>query len=101
MRLFVGQIRYAHESGSTYARLNSILQSGSLSDAACSRMRLNCTYVGQSKLSGIEWTADATATTIEDVHVDHRCANISVPEQFLHRVDIIAIFDQMRREGVT
>jgi hypothetical protein len=50
--------------------------------------------VGQGKLLGIEWTADATATTIEDVDVDHRCANITMAEQFLHRADIIAILNQ-------
>jgi hypothetical protein len=47
-------------------------------------------HVGPGKLPGIEWTTDATATTIEDVHVDHRCANITVAEQFLYCADVIA-----------
>jgi hypothetical protein len=39
-------------------------------------------------------------TSIQHVGVDHRRAQILVAEQFLHRADVIAVLQQVRREGV-
>lgn len=47
---------------------------------------------------GIERTANATSTAIEDMGVDHSRAHIGVPEQLLHGADVIAILEQMGRE---
>jgi|GEM_PF-5511999 len=46
----------------------------------------------------IGWTSNASATTIQDVSVDHRCIQIAVSKKFLYCSDIIAIFQQMSGE---
>lgn len=42
--------------------------------------------------------ADPPTPTIQDMRVDHRGAHIPMPEQFLDRPDVIAVFQQMRGE---
>ena len=38
---------------------------------------------------------------IEDMQVDHRGRDVAMPEQFLHGPDVVAVFQQMGREGMT
>ncbi len=40
------------------------------------------------------------AAPIENVGVDHRRSDASVPEELLHRSDVIAVFEQVCGEGV-
>ena len=40
----------------------------------------------------IQRAANGQSSSIEHVGVDHGCVHIFVPEQFLHRVDVIAFF---------
>jgi len=49
----------------------------------------------------IEWTPDCQTRLIEDLGVDHRCGDIGVTEEFLHRADVIAILQQVGRKGMT
>lgn len=48
---------------------------------------------GTSKASqSVGRTANAAPTSVQDMGVDHRGAHISVPQQFLDRSDVIAVF---------
>jgi hypothetical protein len=42
----------------------------------------------------------ATSATVQHVRVDHGCAHVVVPEELLNRADVVAAFEEMRREGV-
>jgi hypothetical protein len=53
-----------------------------------------------ASLQGIGRTPDAQGTSIQDVCVDHRRADIRLAEQFLHRSDVVSVLEQMRRKGV-
>ena len=37
------------------------------------------------------WTADTTSTSIQNMGVDHRRANVLVPQEFLHGADVVAV----------
>ena len=50
------------------------------------------------RLREVCWTLDATTTSIEHVGVDHRRADVFVPEEFLHRPNIVPRFEEMRRK---
>lgn len=43
--------------------------------------------------------ADAAAAAVEEVGIDQRRPNFAVARQFLHRPDVIAVFDQVRGDG--
>ena len=45
-------------------------------------------------------TRHAQPATVENVRVDHRRAQIGVPEQFLNGPDVRPALEQMGREGV-
>ena len=49
----------------------------------------------------IDWAADPQRSPIENVQIDHRGADVAMPEQLLHGPDVVAVFQQMRRERVT
>jgi hypothetical protein len=49
-------------------------------------------------LQTISGTPDAQRTAIQDVRVNHGRADIRVAEQFLHRSNVIPVFEQMRRK---
>ena len=49
----------------------------------------------------IDRTANPQRAPIEDVQVDHCRSDVAMPEQFLHGPDVVAVFQQMRRERVT
>jgi len=51
-------------------------------------------------VSFIQGTADAAATTVEDVRVDHCGADVAVAEEFLDRADVVAGFEEVGGEGV-
>ena len=57
-----------------------------------------CSQPGRPCLQTISGTPDAQRTAIQDVRVDHGRADIRVAEQFLHRSNVIPIFEQMRRK---
>ena len=48
---------------------------------------------------GRKRAGDAVRTTIQDVGVDLRRADVSMPEQFLNGTDVLALLEQMRGEG--
>ena len=48
----------------------------------------------------IEGTPHSAPTLVEHVRVDHRRADIAVAQQFLDRPDVMARFEQVRRERV-
>ena len=41
---------------------------------------------------------DTPSSPIQDVCVDHRCADVAMTEQFLDGPDVVPIFEQMRCE---
>lgn len=49
----------------------------------------------------IRWTLNASAAAIQNMRVDHRRADITVPQQLLYGPDIVPIFQQMRSERMT
>jgi hypothetical protein len=49
----------------------------------------------------VEGAADAEAAAIEDVGVDHGGADVGMTEQLLDRADVVAPFEEVRREAVT
>jgi hypothetical protein len=48
----------------------------------------------------IQGTAHRQPDAIQHVRLDHRRVHILVTQQFLHRPDIVALLEQMRREAV-
>ena len=46
----------------------------------------------------VEWALDATAATIQDVRVNHRCPDVLVAEQFLDGPNVVSRRKQVRRE---
>src|SRR5437763_2180085 len=54
-----------------------------------------------SESTSIQRADHPATTTVEDMGVDHRRADVDMPEQFLHGADIVARFEQMGRKGVT
>lgn len=48
----------------------------------------------------VDWQTDAGGTTVEDVGVDHSRRQVLAAQQFLHGVDVAAVFEQMGREGI-
>lgn len=49
---------------------------------------------------GVGGAADGTSAAAQDVGVDHRGADVAVAEQLLDRADVVAVFEQVGREGV-
>ena len=43
----------------------------------------------------IKWTDDTAATTIENMRVDYRCADIGMAEKLLYGADVVARFEQV------
>ena len=48
----------------------------------------------------IQWAADAGVASVEDVRVDHGRLHAAVAEQLLDRADVVAVLEQVGREGV-
>ena len=48
----------------------------------------------------IQGALRAFASAIQDMRIDHRCADVFMAEQRLDRSDVGAIFQQVRREAV-
>jgi hypothetical protein len=49
----------------------------------------------------VEWAANAAAPDLEDVGVDHRCADVAVTEQLLDRPDVVPSLQEVGRERMT
>ena len=49
----------------------------------------------------VGWTCDRQPATVQNVSVDHRGADVRVPQQLLNRSNIRAGLQQLRRKGVT
>jgi hypothetical protein len=50
--------------------------------------------------SHIERTADAFATPLQHMGIDHGGADILVPQQFLHGANVITCFEQMSHKAM-
>jgi len=64
--------------------------------AECGRVANPFGVDSESEL--IQWTQYAPAAFIQHMGINHCCGNIAMPQQFLHRADVIARFQQMRRK---
>lgn len=49
---------------------------------------------------GVRRAADAAASPVQHVGVDHRCFHIAVARQFLDCTNIVAIGQQVHRKGM-
>jgi hypothetical protein len=49
----------------------------------------------------IDWADHARRTALEHVRVDHRGSDVSMAEEGLHRANVVAVLQEVRREGVT
>src|SRR5204862_2460113 len=49
-------------------------------------------------LQTICWSPDAQSTSIEDMCVNHRGADVRMAEQFLNSSNVVPVLEQMRRE---
>ena len=49
----------------------------------------------------VQGAADAAAAAVEDMGVDHGGADVAVTQELLNRADVVAVFQEMRREGVS
>jgi hypothetical protein len=47
----------------------------------------------------IQGTAHGQSAAIQHMRIDHRRFHIFMAQEFLHRPDIIALLEQMRRKG--
>ena len=54
-----------------------------------------------NELQRIERAQDSSAAAIEHVRIDHSRAHVLVPQQLLHRANVITILQQVGRERVT
>ena len=77
---------------------------GLVCDIGCSRANF-----GRLRRSGaihcevprpIQGTDHSASAAVQHVRVDHRRADVGVPEQFLNRPDVITRFEQVRGERV-
>jgi len=50
----------------------------------------------QADGESVHRASDSPPATVQNMGVDHGCSNIGVPEQFLNRADVVAIFKQVR-----
>ena len=50
--------------------------------------------------SWVERAAHPFAAALQHVRIEHRRADIFMPEQFLYSTDIVAIFEQMRGKAM-
>ena len=48
----------------------------------------------------IQRAGDAHAAFVEDMGVDHRCADVCVTHELLNRTDVIAALQEVGREGM-
>ncbi len=48
----------------------------------------------------LQWPADTASALVQDVSIDHRRPNVTVPKEFLHGPNVIARFNQVRGERV-
>ena len=53
-----------------------------------------------NQLSVIKRGANGPSTALQDVSIDHGGFDIFVSKQFLHRANIIAVLEQLGREGM-
>ena len=52
------------------------------------------------QISPLQRTAHASAATIQDMCIDHRCRDVCMTEQLLDGANVVTIFQQVRGEGV-
>ena len=55
---------------------------------------------GNRGLQKVHRALHAPAATVEDMSVDHGGLHALVPEELLHRPDVVAVYQQVRGEGV-
>ena len=48
----------------------------------------------------VQRAADSACAVAQHVGVDHRRRDVAMAEQFLHRADVVAPLEQVRREGM-
>jgi hypothetical protein len=54
--------------------------------------------VGSSPEQPVRRASDSGGAAVQHVRVDHRGAHIAVAQQFLNRADVVAVFEEVRRE---
>ena len=54
----------------------------------------------QADGESVHRASDSPPATVQNMGVYHRGAHVGVPEQFLNRTDVVAIFQKMRGEAM-
>src|SRR6476659_5616012 len=61
------------------------------------RTRMAAAKRGRERSPPVRRTPHPPPSSIQHVRVDHRRAHTLVAEQFLHRADVVAVLEEMRR----
>jgi hypothetical protein len=48
----------------------------------------------------IDWASDSQRPSIENVQINHRRADVAMPEQLLHGPDVVAVLKKVSRSGL-
>ena len=48
----------------------------------------------------VKWAMDPTSSTLQHMGIDHGGTHVLVPQEFLHRTDIVTVLQKMRRQTV-
>jgi hypothetical protein len=68
--------------------------------ATCTRLQDMCNARAYPRSQPVGRTLDPQSAPIQHVRVDHRGAHVTMPQQFLHGPDVVAVFEQVRGKRV-
>lgn len=51
-------------------------------------------------LTAVTWALYGAPASFDDMCMDHRSIDVTMPQQFLHGSNIVAVLQQVRREGM-
>jgi len=49
----------------------------------------------------VKGAVDPTSSLLQHMGIDHRCTHVLVPQEFLHRTDIVAVLQEMGRKTMS
>lgn len=63
---------------------------------------IGCFIISRTGITSqtVSRAADTTSASVQDVRVDHCRANVFVAQEFLHGTNVVAIGQQVSREGM-
>ena len=83
--------------GTTVSRAGKTLRVRIIAErAGCTRLQNMCNARTYPRSQPIGRTLDPQPATVQHVRVDHRRTHVAMPQQLLHRPDVIAVLEQVR-----